>query len=295
MLDYNLDLDASSRWLTTTPSQIAASMPFYISEIGKFDCGGGFFTERTEKDNYLLFYTVAGQGLLETQGAALEMPPCTAVLLDCRFPQRYCTAGEKWNHYWIHLNGQGVAAYYGLINTPRLCTVTVRDNILFTGHLDSLLDSAEQTDVLSLSENCVHLHSLLCALLKDKTELEKGRANSRVMDIMDAAAYIRAHYRETVTVNALVQRFNLSKYYFIRLFRQYMGTTPYDYLLHCRINQAKTLLTTTELSVERIAEAVGFGDVSNFINHFKRLTGSKPTRFRNESLFFGRTEEKAGD
>lgn len=287
MLKYNLDLDGRSEWLTTTPGQTAASMPFYITEMGKFYCGPGFFTERSHKESYLFFYTFAGRALLEAGGASLELSPYTAVILDCRAPQRYRTVGERWHHYWVHLDGQGVATYCGLINTPGPCPVAVPDSAGFPEAMERLLESMDKTDVLSLSECCLGLHSLLSVMLKSRTERETGRSSSRATDILAAAAYIREHCREQVSVDGLVKRFNLSKYYFIRLFRQYMGTTPYDYLLHCRINLAKTLLTTTGMSVEQVAAYVGFSDPGNFINHFKRLTGSKPTTFRGESLYFG--------
>ena len=52
----------------------------------------------------------------------------------------------------------------------------------------------------------------------------------------------------------------MSKSYFLRLFRRYMGTTPYNYLVNFRITQAKELLVLTDHSVSEIAQKVGFGE-----------------------------------
>ena len=72
----------------------------------------------------------------------------------------------------------------------------------------------------------------------------------------------------------------LSKYHFIRVFKRIMGTTPYNYLTNYRINNAKILLKTTDLSVYEIAERCGFSDTSNFIVQFKKHTGQKPLEYR---------------
>ena len=56
----------------------------------------------------------------------------------------------------------------------------------------------------------------------------------------------------------------MSKSYFLRLFRRYMGTTPYNYLVNFRITQAKELLVLTDHSVSEIAQEVGFGMPATF-------------------------------
>ena len=43
---------------------------------------------------------------------------------------------------------------------------------------------------------------------------------------------------------------------------------------------AKILLCTTENSISEISEACGFLEPSNFINHFKKNTGMRPTEYR---------------
>ena len=72
----------------------------------------------------------------------------------------------------------------------------------------------------------------------------------------------------------------MSKSYFLRLFRRYMGTTPYNYLVNFRITQAKELLVITDHSVSEIAQKVGFGDASNFSTRFAKATGQSPLQYR---------------
>jgi AraC-like DNA-binding protein len=58
------------------------------------------------------------------------------------------------------------------------------------------------------------------------------------------------------------------------------GHTPTGLLHQARVERAKNLLLTTDLSVADVAAAVGYLDVSHFSRTFRRLTGHSPGRFR---------------
>ena len=75
---------------------------FYCTEAGNFYGRAHFATARTDKDSYILFYTLSGSGLIEQNDQRIELPAGSALLLNCRTPQSYCTAPgqDHWHHYW---------------------------------------------------------------------------------------------------------------------------------------------------------------------------------------------------
>ena len=87
-----LDVDPASVWLRTTPGALALDQPYYCTEAGHFIAGPRFSTIRSNKDSYLLFYTVSGKGFVEQAGFRVALPAGQALLLDCRIPQQYGTA-----------------------------------------------------------------------------------------------------------------------------------------------------------------------------------------------------------
>lgn len=92
---------------------------------------------------------------------------------------------------------------------------------------------------------------------------------------------IHIRYSEPILIDDMMKDIPLSKYYFIRIFKRIMGVTPYNYLIHYRINISKILLRSTDMSVGEIAEKCGFLDTSNFITQFKKYTGQRPLQYKN--------------
>ncbi|MFV8228331.1 helix-turn-helix domain-containing protein [Mycolicibacterium fortuitum] len=83
-----------------------------------------------------------------------------------------------------------------------------------------------------------------------------------------------------ITLESLAQLAQMPVGKFIKAFRQAFHTTPYQFLLDRRIEQAKTLLTTTSLSMTEIGSAVGFSNPSHFAASFGRRVGLSPRAYR---------------
>ncbi len=85
---------------------------------------------------------------------------------------------------------------------------------------------------------------------------------------------------EELHLDDIARAVDLSPYHFLRLFKRELGVTPYRYLLQARVRKAVELLAATNQPVTEIAFDVGFGDLSNFINAFRREIGCSPGQFR---------------
>ena len=283
MLSYNMDVEPRSRWLRTTPGAAALAQPYYCSEAGLFYGREHFATARTDKESYILFYTLEGAGLVEQNGAQVTLEQGSALLLDCRTPQSYCTApGQKcWHHYWTHVDGPGVRALVPvLIPGQNLCPVSL-PGVDVRSFFSNILDNVRTETSVSAIDVSLAIHQILAAMAHQRLT---GGAGSNRATVERAADYLRAHYSEPLCLDELIQSAHMSKSYFLRLFRQYMGTTPYNYLLCYRITQAKDLLVLTDLPVGAIARKVGFADESNFSTRFSSMAGQSPLQYRRSAL-----------
>jgi AraC-like DNA-binding protein len=98
--------------------------------------------------------------------------------------------------------------------------------------------------------------------------------------LLRARDLVDSRYSEPLDLKALARAAHVSPRYFSRSFRRVFGETPYQYLLSRRLERARHLLRTTDLSVAEICLAVGFTSVGSFTTTFTRHVGVSPTTYR---------------
>jgi AraC family transcriptional regulator len=104
----------------------------------------------------------------------------------------------------------------------------------------------------------------------------KGLTHTRLQQVL---GYIRTHLDRDLSLTELAEVINISPTYFASLFKQTMGISPRQYVIQQRVEQAKLMLSKTDLEIADIALQVGFSSQSHLTQHFKRFTGKTPSRF----------------
>ncbi|MBQ1212987.1 MAG: helix-turn-helix transcriptional regulator [Clostridia bacterium] len=98
--------------------------------------------------------------------------------------------------------------------------------------------------------------------------------------------YVSEHYADTdITNEKLASIANMSTVYFRKLFTQRYGISPMKYLTNIRIETAKNLLLSGNLSVSEVGDAVGFSSVYSFSRAFKKHAGLSPTDFTQNAIY----------
>ena len=96
--------------------------------------------------------------------------------------------------------------------------------------------------------------------------------------------FIKANYREDLTLNQVADKFYISPNYLSQLFKKRNNISFVDYIQKLRIEEAKRHLKTTNMKVRDIARKVGYNNSSYFINVFKKNVGLTPSEYRKKSL-----------
>jgi AraC family transcriptional regulator, transcriptional activator FtrA len=92
--------------------------------------------------------------------------------------------------------------------------------------------------------------------------------------------WMLANLDQDLTVDELAARAAMSPRSFARHFQQATGTTPHRWLTARRVDHARRLLETTELSIDRIARAAGLGTAANLRARMGEQVGVTPTAYR---------------
>lgn len=107
--------------------------------------------------------------------------------------------------------------------------------------------------------------------------------------------YIDRHYMEPITLQSMGEALHISPYYLSHVFKQMSGYSPVQYLLRRRIGEAQTLLITTDLSITRIAEMVGYDTQSYFNLQFTKNVGMPPNKYRQNYIVAQKEQNGSGN
>ena len=114
--------------------------------------------------------------------------------------------------------------------------------------------------------------------------VHKQRMNPKYsQQIQSCAAYIETHLDENLTLGRLAKEVGYSEYHLSRKFKEETGENIRDYIKYARIERARILLSTTDLSIREIAEQLCFCASSHFAKVFYDVTGLLPQQYRNEA------------
>jgi AraC family transcriptional regulator, transcriptional activator FtrA len=105
-------------------------------------------------------------------------------------------------------------------------------------------------------------------------------APGRGSELQSTLEWALTRLHEPLSVPMLARRAAMSPRTFARRFRQVTGTTPGEWLLDQRINQARRLLETTDQTVDWIAHRCGFGSAATLRHHFANRLGTSPRAYR---------------
>lgn len=132
--------------------------------------------------------------------------------------------------------------------------------------------STERNEYTNLVESCL---SNLLQLIDRKQRL------SIISDprINSALEYIHRNFNKDISLEELTRITNLEKNYLIRLFKQYINASPYQYILKYRMNVALSMIKR-RYPLSDVALQVGYSDVASFSHAFKRIYGISPSAIR---------------
>lgn len=252
-------------------------LPFSVNSTGYYREGKTFSCVHYGFNNYCVFLTLAGKGKVTYRGITKYLNPGDIMFTNNRevtcvegagqefcfcfmnIVSTYCPYYDKlWNNGGFHvINDENMQQYKELIEK-------VNDNMNMPFLKNELLINTYITEFLSLALR--------------KNELTNPPLYPQWL--IDSIDYINKNYASEFKISELADRCFLDKTYFSRQFKKYLGKTPKEYQIQCRLEQAAYLLQTSDYSLTDIANMTGFSSQSFFTKLFKREYDAVPSEYR---------------
>jgi len=230
--------------------------------------------------SYLLIYTRAGGGTVESGGERQDVAPGDLTLLAPRQMHAYGTDLKvgRWELQWIHFHPRpdwepllrwgGAGSRLSVIQLPVDLAERVSKNLTECVTLDPSRALNRRLVFNRLEEILVR-----AALLSGG----QGVLDPRIQRVQEQ---VRREYSFAWDLSEMAAAAGLSTSRFGHLFREETGESPRSFVESVRLEHARRLLVEGKLPISAVSRTVGFTDEFYFANRFRKLTGLSPRAYR---------------
>ena len=234
--------------------------------------------------DFQIIYIAAGCGLFhfDTVDNETIVPAGNIVIFRPKELQKYEYYGkDKTEVYWIHFTGSDVKKIlrkYGFPDNERIFPVgtSMEYERIFKRiiiELQRCQDNYEEMLTLLLRH-------LLIIFQRELTR-EQVLKNEYLDHEMDTAVtYFNENYNRDINIEEYATSKGMSVSWFIRSFKKFTGSTPMQFIVSLRVNNAQVLLETTNYSINEISKIVGYDNQLYFSRLFHKLKGFSPREYR---------------
>lgn len=229
---------------------------------------------RNGRVDYHIVYVLSGTLEVEYSGQTQFLQPGSFVLYPPHIPQKYRDYPET-HRAWIHFNGYAVAEI--------LQEVQLVGGIY---HAPASLHMERTFIQLAAEHNaCISINSEKSLLLSLLYQLGKAvhQNPNNASRLEECVSFLVQNYNTELSIEDLAAMCGLSRSRFMCLFRERFGMAPKEYQKALRVNNAKAMLTATQLPISEISALVGYPDPLYFSRLFRQATGFSPSQFRTNS------------
>ena len=277
MRSHENKVDKKSDYYIYTASALAKKLFFYPLHTGYFYYETNYHLKRDSFDSFLIFLITKGSCNIRLNNVTTTATKGDVVFIDCYSPHEYGSS-EEWEASWLHFDGTLSREYYNAI-VQSFGNVIVPRNAQTVEHaLNKICETFRNGSPIreaSISKYIVHI---LTELLLSGTKKNKTSIHSSTLE--DTISYINEHFAEQLSLDDLAKNASLSPFYFTRVFTRETGMTPHRYLIATRLNSAKFLLKSTNISIKEVAFNSGFTSESSFCSTFKKWEHITPSEYR---------------
>lgn len=192
--------------------------------------------------------------------------------------------------YYLYTNLQGalntgyiklLTSNFKLISNKISETLNEEENHKINNLILSIKDELEtrQSDYVTLTNNYISTILIFLSRKYDKQRFSQKEKQS-YQKLLQTIQYIDLNYKENITLDSLAQNVAYSRCYFSTIFKKCMGMSVWDYICIKRIEEALSLIKTTDKNILDIALECGFNNTVNFNKIFKKYTNLLPSTFR---------------
>ncbi|HHX32422.1 MAG TPA: AraC family transcriptional regulator, partial [Bacteroidales bacterium] len=248
------------------------SVDLYLSYCGMEECDPGHFYGPIARSEYLIHYILSGKGMYQVDGKTYHLGKNDAFIIypdEITFYQ--ADKDDPWTYIWVGFGGakaESCLNYASLNKDNRVGVFKCKDELLRC--VKGMLNASKLTYANDLRREGF-LFMFLSALINENNSNELHNIHDYPYQIYveHALEFIDHNYEKDIKVNDIANYIGIDRSYLTNIFKRIMHISPQQYLINYRLEKARNLLKSTNLSISEISEQVGYPDPLSFSKIFK--------------------------
>jgi AraC-like DNA-binding protein/quercetin dioxygenase-like cupin family protein len=263
------------------------SSALYITDIGFYPKARFHYRQRTHgADQHILIYCIEGKGELEINKRKYIIQRDSFFIIPMNVAHNYkADENDPWTIYWIHFKGSNSDAIVDLlvkqVGNHQSTLPFNEERLHLFNEMYSNLERGYSMDNLLYVNMCLW-HYITSFVFSDK--FNRSKKTGKISNINVSIELMQKKINETLSLEEIAQKVNLSASHFSYLFKKETGFSPIEYFIHLKIQKASQYLLFTELRVKEIAFKLGIDDPYYFSRIFTKVMGLSPNEYRKKKV-----------
>jgi AraC-like DNA-binding protein len=230
--------------------------------------------------DYYLVYVISGSLRVKTKHGVAISYENELFIIPAKTPYEIKTVDLPLRYLCVHFTGaqvEKILSDYEISLFPKINKLSYKNHMQL--RFSTLFEGFAKNDSLRERELSILLERLL---------IEASRAiKSEALDktsLAKSIRFINENYPSKIAITTLAKMENMCMTTYNLLFKEQLGISPTKYIIQLRLNHARSLLESTNLSIEEIGLLCGYPDINFFSRVFKTYVGVSPSNYRKQII-----------
>lgn len=254
------------------------SKPFSITLAGISYPDATYHIQRPNYHNIFCFeYVISGKGIVRTNGKEFCVSAGDSYMLLPENEHDYFSdPKDPMKKIWFNASGTLISALLDLYRLKKNTVFEQLDTSEYILKIHKIIQDRTLSPLEIQDKYTLLFHELL-QYVKNNISKEQYSPAQKIRDFITQNAF------DNISLTDLAKLIYRSESQVSRIFKEAYATTPYKFLLECKMNHAKNMLLSSNMSIKEIAEILSFSDEHYFSNIFKEKIGVSPKNYRNQN------------
>lgn len=254
----------------------------FLVHCGYQQCKPGYTYDHKIPNEYHLHFVLSGKGSLTVNDTFYNIKKDDLFIIPKDHKVDYeADLEDPWEYMWVTFDGDKAVDYLGYIGfrEDKFVVGSSIPTAYYQPLITKILDSNQLT-IANEIKRVGYLYEIMSKLIEAQNSTKNANLDySSKTYVEHALQFISLNY-DKISINDIANYVGINRSYLSTIFKEELNVSPQEFLIDFRLRKAVDLLEQTNMSVQEIANKIGYQNSCSFSKTFKKFYGDSPTDYR---------------